>query len=180
MSVITKKTKCPLCGARNEAGARRCQICTRPLTSDPLVTTAIYEEALWSRPVANAHRRAEIRPGVVAVLVIVAALATNYVWLGYGPDWAHLPRVVEKGSDWKSYRSNPAYRADFPGDPIIETANGPTGAATGVGVGRCGVARGVRRHDALHRRASARPRVAACRARGRKRHRPGRRALLRR
>lgn len=128
MSVITKKTKCPLCGARNEAGARRCQICTRPLTSDPLVTTAIYEEALWSRPVANTHRRAEIRPGVVAVLVIVAALATNYVWLGYGPDWAHLPRVVEKGSDWKSYRSNPAYRADFPGDPIIESANGPTGA----------------------------------------------------
>ena len=119
MAVITKKTKCPLCGARNEAGSRRCQICTRPLTSDPLVTTAIYEEALWSRPVANAHRRAEIRPGVVAVLVILAALATNYVWLGYGPDWAHLPRVVEKGSDWKSYRSNPAYRADFPGDPII-------------------------------------------------------------
>ena len=48
-AVITKKIKCPLCGARNEAGARRCQICTRPLTSDPLVTTAIYEEALQAR-----------------------------------------------------------------------------------------------------------------------------------
>ena len=131
MQLLEKNTaKCPLCGAKNPTGARRCSTCTRPLENDPLPSQAVYEEALWARKVATKASRQKTNPYVALVALLAIALCANYFFFGYGPSWAHDPKPVPKGNTWKVYRDQPQYIADLPGTPMVEQVAGPAGPLT--------------------------------------------------
>lgn len=128
MLLLEKKAKCPLCGAKNPVGAARCGICTRPLDNDPLPSQAVYQEALWSTRIASKGSRKKTNPYAVLGILAVGAVLLNYFVIGLGPDWAHEPKPVAKGFQWKVYRDQPDYVADIPGSPMItqSTAFGTT------------------------------------------------------
>lgn len=114
-----KKTRCPLCGAKNPIDAARCSICTRPLERNPLPTQAVYEEALWSTRIASKHStRRRIDPVPVGFMLLVCAALLNYFVLGYGPSWAHVDPPPDKAGDWAVNRGQADYVADIPGVPM--------------------------------------------------------------
>lgn len=118
MSVITKKVRCPLCGEPNLPEAQRCRACTRPLTEAPLPTQRIYEENLWSTPVAS---KDSAKPkGLVFVLTIslIFALVVNYFFVRKGPEWAHEPDPVVPGETWRAFDTGRGVGLDLPGSPV--------------------------------------------------------------
>lgn len=119
-----KKTKCPLCGAKNPVDAPRCGICTRPLQSQAaLPSQAVYEEALWSTRIASKQARGKINPYAVLAIAVIGAVILNYFVIGLGPSWTHEDSGPERGADWKVYRDQPDYEIDMPGQPMIGTAS---------------------------------------------------------
>jgi hypothetical protein len=125
VQLTAKKIRCPLCGAKNDVDATRCQICTRPLGENSSKTEAIYQEALWSRSINQAPRaRTRILP--VLAFLVIAGLAANYLYFGFGPSWAHLASAARPGADWLQV-DDPAYRVDLPGTPQKFTADTPAG-----------------------------------------------------
>jgi hypothetical protein len=123
MQLLEKKTKCPLCGAKNEIGASRCSICTRPLNDDLLPTQAVYQEALWASKIATPGSRRKTNPYLILVTVLAVAVTLNYFVLGFGPSWAHEPEPAPKGFGWVQQMKLPGYRVDMPGIPLIHMAN---------------------------------------------------------
>jgi len=123
MQLLEKKTKCPLCGAKNKLDANRCGICTRPLKNDALPSQAVYEEALWSSRIASkSSNRTKINPYAVLALLVVGGVILNYFVIGYGPSWAHEAPTLGKGFEWKVYRGQPEYEVDLPGAPMVGSA----------------------------------------------------------
>lgn len=130
-TMLSKAVRCPQCGSKNAAGARRCRTCTRPLDTTPGTSNADFEERLWADPVTLRAARQPVSKVLVVAVLVVAAIATNYFWLGKGPSWAHTPEAIPKGADWKTFVGPDAkYRVAMPGDPAITTLTTPVGSVT--------------------------------------------------
>ena len=127
MPLLETKVRCLLCGAKNRPDAQRCRTCTRPIQTDGVMASqVIYEDALWSQPITT-KRSAEANPFTVLALLLLIAIGVNYLFVGLGPSWAHAAGDAEKDRTWKSYRGDPSYRVDLPGEPIQAQVPTPAG-----------------------------------------------------
>ncbi|MEZ5322220.1 MAG: hypothetical protein R2698_09135 [Microthrixaceae bacterium] len=126
---ISRKTRCPLCGTKNDSTVQRCHICTRPLPDRgderPLASAALYDEALWSTPVnTTVVERRKTNPALGIALIAILALGANYLYFKKGPDWAHIPVPLERGFSWAERRDAPDFVVDLPGEPMILDLDG--------------------------------------------------------
>lgn len=131
MTSTSSATRCRQCGAKNPAGAARCRICTRPLATDATSSNAVFENQLWSEPISGKPERKPVSKLFLVPVVLVALIAVNYVWIGGGPDWAHAPQPVERGTDWRTFTmADHDVRVVLPGDPEVTTVPTPSGDIT--------------------------------------------------
>ncbi len=123
------RVRCRTCGGKNPWGADRCQFCTRPLAVASSRTQAIHEESLYQRPVSNRRDmpRAKVPAWLPILVVLVGLGAANYLWLGYGPSWAHRPQAATPGSTWREFRDPSGIDVRLPGRPVVDRVDGPTG-----------------------------------------------------
>ena len=128
MQLLDRKLRCTLCGAKNDPGNLRCEICTRPFPSDGSAAQSVYEEALWTQPIdAKRRRKVAFHPIVAALILVAVAAVVNYEVTKWGPEWAHGPQDIVKASDWKTYRGQPGVRVDLPGNPMVSSVTAPSG-----------------------------------------------------
>ena len=131
MQTTTAKTmRCPQCGAKNAADAHRCRTCTRPLDTVESSSNADFERQLWADPVTSRPPREPVNRWLLLVVLLVAAAIGNYYWLAAGPSWAHVPKAVPKGSEWRTFSSHPPFRVAMPGDPETFTSATTAGVMT--------------------------------------------------
>ena len=125
------RLKCPTCGAKNDADATRCGVCTRALDLDRSPTQAAYAEVLYANPVRDSERA---KPWIgrtwIALLVVLLAAMVNYQWWGQGPDWAHRPELrIERGATWRTVSETAAFTIAFPAEARIDLIDTPFGTA---------------------------------------------------
>ncbi len=125
------RLKCPTCGAKNDADAARCGVCTRALDLDGSPTQAAYAEVLYANPVRDSEKATPwIGPVWIALLVILLGAMVNYQWWGQGPDWAHRPELrIERGATWRTVSETTAFTIAFPAEARIDMIDTPAGTA---------------------------------------------------
>lgn len=128
MALVSQKVRCPTCGTRNPPERDRCRICTRTLNLSGIGTQRAFEEALYNAPVkgqTTGRRRPPLWALVAGLAVVLVAV--NWMWVGWGPDWAHRKEATEPGSSWRTFETE-GWRAVMPGTPEVSTIDSPVGA----------------------------------------------------